>query len=146
MARALIARIHEGHAQGGEFAVPVVDFLRLFAPEASEAELNKIAARGSLRFKVESGTGGSFRLAAGARALFDLKRENLVIRVPPRLSGRYTVRDGAFHIDFNAGEELEGCKRVLILICNRVLSVDVSEKRLETRAPNSIFNLTVDFE
>lgn len=146
VARRLVARVHAGHAGGVEFTIPIVDFLKMFAPEARAVDLHKISARGELKFIVESANGGSFKLATGERALFDLKRENLVLRIPPRMSGKYTVREGGFHIDFNEGEELEGCKRVLLLICNRILSVDVSEKQVRTRAPNPLFDLVVDFE
>ncbi|GAC1398821.1 MAG: hypothetical protein NVSMB56_13780 [Pyrinomonadaceae bacterium] len=146
VARALVARVHAGHAEGESFTIPVVDFLKMFAPEASAEDVRKIAARGSLRFVVESANGGSFKLPTGERALFDLKREKLFLRIPPRMSGTYTVREGGFRIDFNEGEELEGCKRILLLICNRVLSVDVSDKQVRTRAPNPIFDLVVDFE
>src|SRR5579883_2659250 len=103
VARELIQRIHSGHAAGGEFTLPVVDFLRLFAPQADAGELEKAAARGDMQFKVESNDGGSFVLAEGERALFDLKREGLLIRLPAtRMSGRYAIRPDAFRIDFNA--------------------------------------------
>lgn len=147
VARELIQRIHAGHAAGGEFTLPVVDFLRVFAPQADAGELRKASVRGDLQFKVESEDGGSFALAEGERALFDLKREGLLIRLPAtRMSGRYAILPAAFRIDFNAGEELEGCKRALILICNRVSSVEVSEQRLKTTAPNPLFDLLVEFE
>jgi hypothetical protein len=62
------------------------------------------------------------------------------------LSGRYALRERAFSITFNAGEELEGCKRLILLICNRVLSVDVSEQRVDVRLPGKIFDLCVEFD
>lgn len=141
----LIARMHEGHA-GGRFSIPVVDFARVFAPGAGEAELAKVKKRGELSFVAEGPQGGTFSLPEGERALFDLGREGLVMRVPARLSGRYQVRAGAFRIDFNAGEELEGCKRILLLVCNRVASVDVSAARVDVRFPSKLFNLCVEFQ
>ena len=140
----LVARVHEGHARG-VFRVPAADFVALFAHDARPAELRKVRARGDLMFAAESDAGGSFRLAEGERALFDLRREGLVLRIPPKVGGRYSLRPGAFRVEFNAGEELEGCKRVLLLVCNRVLSVDVSGERVEVRSPRRVFDLIVEF-
>jgi hypothetical protein len=140
----LVARMHAGHA-GGVFRVPVVDFVGVLARDASEDELRKVRARGDLMFAAETAEGGSFRLAEGERALFDLHREGLVIRIPRRVAGRYALRPGAFRVEFNAGEELEGCKRVVLLVCNRVISVDVSAERVEVRAPRRLFDLVVEF-
>ena len=141
----LIARVHEGHARG-RFAIPVVDFVRVFAPGASSAELAKVAERGDLRFTADSADAGAFTLAEGGRALLDLQRESLVIRIPARMSGRYELRPNAFHVIFNRGEELEGCKRLVLLVCNRILSVDVSSERVDVRLPGRIFDLCVEFE
>jgi hypothetical protein len=141
----LITRMHEGHARG-RFAIPVVDFVRIFAPGADSAELSKVAERGDLRFTADSADGGTFTLAEGERALFDLQRESLVMRIPVRMSGRYEIRPHAFHVAFNRGEELEGCKRLFLLVCNRVLSVDVSHERVDVRLPGRIFDLCVEFE
>ena len=141
----LIARMHEGHAGGGPFAIPAVEFVRIFSPGADAGELEKIAARGDIQFRPDSPDGGTFQLAPGERALFDLHRDALVLRIPVRMSGRYELRPGAFRIDFNPGEELEGCKRLLLLICNRVVSVEVSPERVDVRAPQRIFDLCVEF-
>ena len=140
----LIARVHAGHARG-LFRIPVADFVAVFSHDARPAELRKVRARGDLMFAAESAAGGSFKLAEGERALFDLHRERLVLRIPARVSGRYLLRPGAFRVEFNAGEELEGCKRVLLLVCNRVLSVDVSGERVEVRSPRRVFDLVVEF-
>ena len=144
VALSLVARVHEGHARG-VFRLPVVDFVSVFSHDARPEELRKVRARGDLMFAAEADTRGSFRLAEGERALFDLHREGLSLRVPPRVSGRYTLRPGAFRVEFNAGEELEGCKRLVLLVCNRVLSVDVSGERVEVRSPRRIFDLLVEF-
>ncbi len=141
----LIASMHEGHARSS-FAIPAADFLRIFAPAATPAELAKVAARGDINFQAESKQGGTFILAEGKRALFDLRREGLVMRLPARMSGTYELRPDAFHIDFTAGEELEGCKRILMLICNRVVSVDVSTARVDVRLPNKLLDLCVEFQ
>jgi hypothetical protein len=141
----LIRRIREGHAQGS-FSIPVVDFLRVFSPNASAEELAKVAERGDLNFRADSETGGTFSLAEGRRALFDLHREGLVIRIPARVSGRYEVRADSFRVTFRHGEELEGCKRLLLLVCNRVLSVEVSPRRVDVHLPVSMLNLCVEFE
>lgn len=141
----LIARLYEGHARGN-FSIPVVDFLGVFSPDASPAELAKVAARGDLRFTADAEDGGNFSLSAGERALFDLHREGLVLRIPERMGGRYFLREGAFTIVFNQGEELEGCKRLLLLICNRVLRIDVSARRVDVNLPGKIFDLSVEFE
>lgn len=141
----LIASIHEGHGRG-RFSIPVVNFLRVFAPGAVAEELAKVATRGDLQFTAESEMGGTFSLPAGPRALFDLHREGLVMRLPLRMSGRYSIRPDAFQIVFKEGEELEGCKRILVLICNRVVSVDVSSTRVDVRLPNQLLDLCVEFQ
>lgn len=140
----LIARMHEGH-RGGRFSIPVLEFMRFLSPDASESELAKVKGRGDIRFQPDSTNAGTFALAEGERALFDLHREGLVIRLPKRMSGRYEIRPGAFSIHFNRGEELEGCKRILLLVCNRVSSVEVSGERVEVRFPSKIFDLCVEF-
>jgi hypothetical protein len=141
----LIARVHEGHAHG-RFSIPVVDFVRVFAPQAEANEMAKVATRGQIEFVAASASDGTFTLAEGERALFDLGREGLVMRIPARLSGRYRVLSGAFHIEFNRGEELEGCKRILLLVCHRVVSVDVSGERVDVHLPSKLFDLCVEFE
>ena len=153
----LIAHMHEGHAAAAEanqteatvggagFSIPVVEFLHVFSPGASPAELAKVDARGQIRFVPDAEAGGTFSLAEGERSIFDLHREGLVLRIPRRMSGRYELRPGAFTIFFNKGEELEGCKRVLLLVCNRVVSVDVSGERVDVRLPSSLFDLCVEF-
>jgi hypothetical protein len=141
----LINSIHEGHARG-RFSIPVADFVQVFAPGATREELTKVATRGDIHFTAESETGGAFNLAEGARALFDLRREGLVMRVPARMSGAYELRPEAFYIEFKEGEELEGCKRILILICNRVVSVEVSPTRVDVRLPNKLLDLCVEFK
>lgn len=141
----LIASMHNGHARH-EFSIPVVDFARIFAPGASPAELEKVAQRGNINFTARSETGGTFKLAEGARATFDLGREGLVMRVPPQLGGQYEISPEAFRIAFNKGEELEGCKRLFVLVCNRVLSVDVSSRRVDVHLPSKLFDLCVEFE
>lgn len=142
---ALIASMHEGHGRE-RFSIPVVDFLRVFAPGAQVAEMTKVAERGDIHFEAQTATGGIFSLSEGERALFDLRREGLVMRLPLRMSGRYELRPDAFRITFNEGEELEGCKRILMLICNRVVSVDVSSKRVDVRLPNQLLDLCVELE
>jgi hypothetical protein len=141
----LIKRMHDGHAQGS-FTIPVVDFARLFAPEAQAAEIAKVAARGDIKFTPENESSGTFQLAEGPSATFELGREGLAMRIPERMSGHYTIRPKAFQIEFNSGEELEGCKRLFVLICNRVVSVDVSDKRVDVRLPSKLFDLCVEFE
>jgi hypothetical protein len=141
----LISRMASGHAKG-QFSIPVVDFARVFAPSAPAEELRKVAARGDLNFAADSERGGSFALAPGPRAHFDLGREGLVMKVPERMSGRYEILTEAFRIDFTRGEELEGCKRLFILVCNRVLSVEVSTSRVDVRLPSHLFDLCVEFE
>ena len=141
----LIARMHEGHA-GGSFSIPVVDFVRVFAPGASAAEMEKVAARGRIHFERTGAGGGKFRLAEGPEATFELGREGLAMRVPARMSGAYEIRPSSFHITFNKGEELEGCKRLFVLVCNRVVSVDVSSERVDVRLPSRLFDLCVEFE
>lgn len=140
----LIGRVHEGHGLG-RFEIPVVDFVRVFSPGATPAELAKVAERGDLRFTADSPGGGAFALAEGPRALFDLHREGLVIRIPARLSGRYEVLADAFRVTFNAGEELEGCKRILLLACNRVTSVEVTPRRVDVQLKVKVLNLCVEF-
>lgn len=141
----LIERMHEGHARR-EFSIPIVDFVRVFAPGAKESELEKVAERGDIHFKADSENGGAFQLAVGPQATFELGREGLAMRVPERMSGHYEIRPSAFHITFKSGEELEGCKRIFALICNRVVSVDVSSERVDVRLPSKLFNLCVEFE
>lgn len=141
----LTERMHAGHARG-QFSIPVVDFVRVFSPNASAAELAKVDARGDIEFIADATDGGTFALAEGQRALFDLHREGLVLRIPTRMSGRYELRPDAFQINFKQGEELEGCKRLLLLVCNRVVSVNVSPRRVDVRLPHSILNLCVEFE
>jgi hypothetical protein len=141
----LIKRMHEGHARG-QFSIPVVDFVRVFAPGANESELAKVAERGDISFIANGASNGKFRLAEGARATFELGREGLAMRVPARMSGHYEIRPSAFHIEFERGEELEGCKRLLMLVCNRVVSVDVSSERVDIHLPGKLFDLCVEFE
>jgi hypothetical protein len=141
----LIAAVHEGHGRG-RFSIPVVDFARVFAPGASRSELTRVATRGDIHFTADGENGGTFTLAKGERALFDLRREGLLMRIPASMSGRYELRPGAFHIEFNEGEELEGCKHVLVLICNRVISVEVSDTGVDVRLPNKLLDLCVEFE
>lgn len=141
----LVAHMHEGHALG-HFSIPVVEFVGVFSPGASPSELSKIAERGDLQFVATSPHGGTFTLAEGARALFDLHREGLVMRIPARMSGTYQLRPDAFTVSFNHGEELEGCKRLILLVCNRVLSVDVSHERVDIRLSNKILDLCVEFK
>lgn len=140
----LIGRVHRGHGRG-RFEIPVVDFVRVFSPGADAAELAKVAERGDLRFAADSAAGGTFALAEGPRALFDLRREGLVIRVPARLSGRYELLAEAFRVTFNAGEELEGCKRLLLLACNRVTSVEVTPRRVDVHLRVKVLDLCVEF-
>jgi len=141
----LIERMHEGHAQG-RFAIPVVAFARVFAPGAQEDELVRVAERGEMLFAAKSKQGGVFRLPEGERATFELGREGLAMRLPARMSGKYAIRPAAFKIVFNEGEELEGCKRLFVLVCNRVVSVDVSTERVDVRLPSKLFDLCVEFE
>lgn len=141
----LIASMHDGHRHG-RFSIPALEFVRVFAPGAPLSELSKVVERGAIDFTADSVAGGTFNLAEGEQALFDLHREGLVMRLPQRMSGRYELRPGAFHIEFNEGEELEGCKRILMLICNRVISVDVSEARVDVRLPNKLLDLCIEFE
>jgi hypothetical protein len=141
----LIRRVREGHARE-VFSIPVVDFLRVFSPGAGAAELAKVAERGDLHFRADSAAGGAFTLAPGERALFDLHREGLVIRVPARVSGRYEVGADSFRVAFDRGAELEGCKRLLLLVCNRVRSVEVTPRRVDVRLPVSVLNLCVEFD
>src|SRR5437868_14963298 len=110
VAHELIGRIHAGHARNEPFRIPVVDFVRVFAPQTDASELAKLRARGDLTFTPDGTDGGTFALKPGARALCDLHREGLVIRVPARLSGRYAVSERAFRITCTPGAELEGCK------------------------------------
>jgi hypothetical protein len=144
-ALALINNMHEGHPRG-RFSIPVVDFVKIFAPGAQAAELAAVTERGDIHFVAETETGGSFTLAAGERALLDLRREGLVMRVPTRMSGKYELLPEAFRVTFKEGEELEGCKRILMLICNRVVSVDVSKTRVDVHLPNKLLDLCVEFQ
>jgi hypothetical protein len=141
----LVERMHEGHARG-QFSIPVVDFVRVFAPGALESEFAKVARRGDIEFVADGTSGGKFRLDEGTRATFELGREGLAMRVPARMSGKYEIRPSAFHVEFNNGEELEGCKRLLMLVCNRVVSVDVSSERVDVHLPSKLFDLCVEFE
>lgn len=141
----LIARVREGHARG-RFQIPVVDFLRVFAPGAREAELSKVSSRGDLRFEADAGAGGRFRLDEGPRADFDLGREGLVMRVPRRLGGRYELFADSFRVEFNHGEELEGCKRLVVLVCNRVRSVEVTPRRVDVHLNVRVLDLCVEFD
>ncbi len=140
----LIAEMQEGHRRG-RFSIPAIKFLGVFAADAHE-ELAKVAQRGDIHFTPEGADGGSFVLREGERALFDLHREGLVLRLPARMSGTYAIRSDAFRIEFNRGEELEGCKRIFLLICNRIVSVDVSRTRVDVRSPSKIFDLHVELE
>jgi hypothetical protein len=141
----LIGRMHDGHREG-QFSIPVVDFARVFAPGADEGEMAKVAERGDIRFTARTQSGGTFKLAEGAQATFDLGREGLVMRIPARMSGAYSIRPGSFEIRFKEGEELEGCKRLIVLVCNRVVSVNVSGERVDVRLPSKLFDLCVEFE
>ena len=141
----LIARVREGHARGS-FRIPVVDFLRVFSPGADAAELSKVAERGDLQFKADSSGRGSFMLAEGRRADFDLNREGLVMRVPRRLAGRYEVLPDSFRVEFDRGLELEGCKRLVVLVCNRVRSVEVTPRRVDVHLNVKMLDLCVEFE
>ena len=141
----LIARVRDGHARGS-FRIPVVDFLRVFSPGASATELAKVAERGDLRFEADSNAGGSFTLAEGRRADFDLNREGLVMRVPRRLAGRYEVLPDSFRVEFDHGQELEGCKRLVVLVCNRVRSVEVTPRRVDVHLNVKMLDLCVEFE
>ncbi len=141
----LISRMHAGHARE-TFQLPVADFARVFAPGANDAELQRVAARGNINFVADNASGGTFTLAEGARAAFDLGREGLVLRIPARMSGRYEIHMEAFSINFNRGEELEGCRRIFLLVCNRVVGVDVSSARVDVRMPSRMFDLCVKFE
>ena len=140
----LIGRVHEGHARG-RFRIPVVDFVRVFSPGASPEELRKVAERGDLYFTADSAAGGAFTLAEGERALFDLHRDGLVMRIPRRVSGRYELLPEAFRVNFNKGEELEGCKRLLALVCNRVRTVEVTPRRVDVRLNVKMLGLCVEF-
>lgn len=144
LAVALIERIRDGHAQEN-FTIPVVEFVRVFAPEAQEAELNKVARRGEILFKADSIVGGEFQLPEGEQATFDLGREGFALRIPPRMSGRYELFADGFRVNFNEGENLEGCKRLLILICNSIVSVDVTTERIYARGAVRLFDLLVEF-
>ncbi len=140
----LIGRVHAGHARGA-FRVPVVDFVRVFSPGASAAELRKVAERGDLNFTADSRAGGTFTLAEGERALFDLHRDGLVMRIPRRVGGRYEILPEAFRVTFRRGEELEGCKRLGVLVCNRVTAVEVTPRRVDVHLPVKLLNLCVEF-
>ncbi len=141
----LIERLHKGHREP-HFALPVADFVRVFAPDAPDAELAKVSLRGSMFFVSDSATGGAFALAEGEQATFDLGRDGFHLRIPTRMSGRYELYEDGFRITFTAGEELIGCKRLLILICNRVTSVDVTTTHVHTHATQSMFDLLIEFD
>jgi hypothetical protein len=141
----LIARVREGHGRGS-FRIPVVDFLRVFSPGAAAAELAKVAERGDLQFTADSSGGGRFTLAEGKRADFDLNREGLVMRVPRRLAGRYELLADSFRVEFDRGRELEGCKRLVVLVCNRVRSVEVTPRRVDVHLNVKVLDLCVEFE
>ena len=82
----------------------------------------------------------------GEPASFALGRENLSLRIPERMSGRYELYDDGFFVAFGDEEELEGCKWVLVNICNRLESVNVSRERIHIRALKSrMFDLLVEF-
>jgi hypothetical protein len=106
----------------------------------------KVALRGDIHFTAKTKTGGTFKLAEGPQATFELGREGLAMRIPARMSGKYAVNASAFKIQFNEGEELEGCKRLFVLVCNRVVSVHVSGERVDVRLPSKLFDLCVEFE
>src|SRR5215217_1464901 len=74
VARELVTRMHEGHKRG-PFSIPVVNFARVFAPQAPAAELEKVSARGDIHFRPAGAHQGIFELMEGPRALFDLGRE-----------------------------------------------------------------------
>jgi hypothetical protein len=141
----LIRSMQEGHARG-RFSIPVLDFARVFAPGAPASELEKVAGRGDIQFTADGASGGVFHLPEGARSTFDLGREGLVMRVPTRMSGRYEIRTEAFRILFKQGEELEGCKRLFLLVCNRIVSVEVSSRRVDIHLPTRWLDLCVEFE
>lgn len=141
----LIERMHAGHA-AGQFSIPVVDFARVFAPGALASEMEKVQERGDIHFAAKSESGGVFKLDEGARATFELGREGLAMRIPARMSGTYAIRPNAFQIVFKDGEELEGCKRLFVQVCNRIVSVDVSQERVDVRLPSKLFDLCVEFE
>jgi hypothetical protein len=144
VAHELTARIRAGHARG-QFTLPATEFVGLFAPQATAAELAKLRARGDITFKPDAPDGGTFALAPGARVLLDLHREGLVIRVPARLDGRYQIAAAAFRVTFTPGAELEGCKRVLLLVCNRLVSVEVAHDHVAVRSHTRLFDLLVEF-
>ena len=141
----LIDRMRKGHLNEN-FSIPLVDFTRVFAPNAPEEQLAGVGNRGEILFKAEDESSGSFTLPEGERALLDLGREGLVMRVPVRMSGTYQLQTDGFRIIFNEGEELEGCKKILVLVCNRVLSVEVTTSRVDINLSNKILNLCVEFE
>ena len=141
----LIGRMHDGHARK-TFSLPVVEFVSAFAPGADAGDLERTASRGSIEFTADAERGGAFRLPAGEPASFALGRENLSLRIPERMSGRYELYDGGFLVAFDDEEELEGCKRVLVNVCNRLESVNVSTERVYIRAVKSrMFDLLVEF-
>lgn len=141
----LIGKMEAGHRRGA-FAIPVVDFVRVFAPDAGDEELEKVAGRGDIRFVAAGAGGGEFSLAEGERATFELPREGLTLRFPVRMSGKYEVSAGTFRIEFKEGEELEGCKRILVLVCNDVRSIEVSPKQVYVCFSSKMFDLRVEFE
>ena len=141
----LIQRMNEGYA-AGSFRIPLFDFSRVFAPNARESELVKVAQRGDILFDAGRDGVGGFRLPEGPQTVFDLGREGLVMRVPRRMSGTYELIPGGFRILFRRGEELEGCKRILFLVCNRVLSVKVTSERVDVHLSNRLLDLCVMFD
>jgi hypothetical protein len=144
LAHELIARMRAGHARR-RFTIPVVDFVRVFAPQAAEDELAKLRARGDLMFTADGADGGTFTLASGARVLLDLRREGLALRIPARLNGRYTVGAQSFRVAFTPGAELEGCKRLVVLVCNRLTTIEVADDRVDVRSHLRLFDLLVEF-
>lgn len=142
----LIAQMNDGHTRA-RFSLPIVDFIGIFSPDASAEELAKTEKRGALEFVADAPNSGTFHLPAGEPALFELNRENLSLRIPERMSGRYELYPGGFLVAFNDGEELEGCKRLLLFICNRIASVNVSQERVYTRSVKSrMFDLLIEFD
>ena len=136
--------MQEGHTRR-RFTIPVVDFVRVFAPQAAHKELAKLRARGDLTFTADAADGGAFTLATGERVLLDLQREGLFIRIPARLSGRYTVGAHSFRVAFTPGTELEGCKRLVVLVCNRLTTIEVADDRVDVRSHLRLFDLLVEF-
>lgn len=141
----LIERISAGQSEP-HFELPIADFARVFAPAAPEQEFDAVRARGSIFFVPDSPTTGAFALAEGAQATFDLGREGLHLRIPVKMNGVYEVFDDGFRITFNENAELLGCKRVVVLICNRVTSVDVTRRFVRANAAQKMFDLLIEFD